>query len=73
MSKVEVGPEPLRHYPCVFAFAGFNCPIDFSTEVKFPKWGQITLNHDIIVQENHFVKVGEELTEKEKEKKSGMH
>jgi hypothetical protein len=61
MREVEICPETLRHHPAVFPSACFHSSIYLPFKIDSPKGRQVTLNNNVIIEENHLVEVGKEL------------
>uniref|UniRef100_A0A0A9DY85 Uncharacterized protein n=1 Tax=Arundo donax TaxID=35708 RepID=A0A0A9DY85_ARUDO len=61
--EVEICPESLRHHPAVFTSARFHSPINFPFKIYLPKGRQVTLNNNVIIEEDHLVEVRKELVE----------
>lgn len=63
MREVEIRPETLRHHPAVFPSACFHGSIHLPFKIDHPKGRQVTLNNNVIIEEDHLVEVGKELVE----------
>jgi len=63
MREVEIRPETLRHHPAVFPSACFHSSIHLPFKIDCPKGRQVTLNNNVIIEEDHLVEVGKELVE----------